>query len=109
MASLLAVDRNCSLTPEQPAFPSRDVEVFPLFLEETRSGLLISCSGIQEYVGPTCLEGDNDRYSPDARLLAYIIDTFIDAASKSDHSIRGLPDRILLLRVHRMLEESRIR
>ena len=106
-AALLAVDRNCFFTPEQPAFPSRDVEVFPLFSEETRSGLLITLSEIQEYVGPTCLEGDNDRDSPAASLLAYMIDTFIDAASKSDHSIRRMPDRILLSRVHRMLEESR--
>ena len=106
IASMLAVDRNHFPTHEQPASPSKDDEIFPLFPEEARPGLLISCSGIQGYIGPTCLEGDNDRYSPDARLLAYIIDTFINAASKSDHSIQGMPDRILLLGVHRMLEES---
>ena len=36
-----------------------------------------------------------------------MIDTFVDAAAVSDHSIRQMPDRILLFRVHRMLEESR--
>ena len=39
--------------------------------------------------------------------MAYIIDTFIDAASESDHSIRRMPDRILPSIVHRVFEESR--
>ena len=79
--ALLAVDQNCFFTPEQPAFPTSDISRFHLFSEETRSGLLITLSEIQEYIGPTCLEDDNDRDSPGAKLLAYMIDTFIDAAS----------------------------
>jgi hypothetical protein len=53
------------------------------------------------------LEDDNDRDSAAAGLLGYMIDTFVDAAAVSDHSIRRMPDRILFSRVHRMLEESR--
>ena len=48
-----------------------------------------------------------DRDSPAASLLGYMIDTFVDAAAVSDHSIRRMSDRILLSRVHRMFEESR--
>ena len=80
--ALLAVDRDCFFTPQQPAFPSRDVERFPLFSEETRSGLLTTLSETQEYIGPICLEGDNDRDSSAASLLAYMIDTFVDAVAE---------------------------
>ena len=106
-AALLAVDKNCFFTPELPAFPTDDISKFPLFSEETRSGLLTTLSEIQEYIGPVCLEDDNDRDSAAAGLLGYMIDTFVDAAAVSDHSIRRMPDRILFSRVHRMLEESR--
>jgi hypothetical protein len=101
------VDRNCFFAPQWPAFPTTDISKFPLFSEETRSGLLTTLSEIQEYIGPICLEDDNDRDSFAAGLLAYMIDTFVDAAAVSDHSIRRMPSRILLSRVHRMLEESR--
>ena len=90
-ASLLAVDRNCFFTPQWPAFPTTDISKFPLFSEETRSGLLTTLSEIQEYIGPICLEDDNDRDSSAAGLLAYMIDTFVDAAAVADHSIRRMP------------------
>jgi hypothetical protein len=106
-ASLLAVDRDCFFTPQWPEFPTNDISNFPLFSDETRSGLLITLSEIQECVGPVCLEDDNDRDSSAASLLAYMIDTFVDAAAVSDHSIKRMPDGILFSRIHRMLEESR--
>ena len=55
-SALLAVDRDCFFTPEQPASPAGDISKFPLFSEETRSGLLTTLSEIQEYIGPVCLE-----------------------------------------------------
>ena len=71
-AALLAVDKNCFFTPELPTFPTDDISKFPLFSEETRSGLLTTLSEIQEYIGPVCLEDDNDRDSPAASLLGHM-------------------------------------
>ena len=68
-AALLAVDKDCFFTPQRPAFPTSDILKFPLFSEETRSGLLTTLSKIQEYIRPVCLEDDNDRDSPAACLL----------------------------------------
>ena len=106
-AALLAVDMDCFFTSRWSAFPTSGISKFPLFSVETRSCLLTTLSEIQEYIGPICLEDDNDRDSSAAGLLGYMIDTFVDAAVVSDHSIRRMPDRILLSRVQRMLEESR--
>ena len=61
--ALMAVDKNCFFTPQRPAFSTSDISKFPLFSEETRPGLLTTLSEIQEYIGPVCLEDDNDRDS----------------------------------------------
>ena len=105
--ALLAVDIDCFFNPIQAVNRCSDYWEFPLCSMETRSPLLTTLSEVSEYAGPTYLEYDNEKGSPAARFMEYMIDTCIDAATQNDHGIRRMPIKIVLSRIHRMLEESR--
>ena len=105
--ALLAVDVDCFFSPNQAVDRCSDYWEFPLCSMETRSALLTVYSEISEYCGPTYLEYDNEKGSPAAEFMEYMIDTCIDAANQNDHSIKRMPIKIVLARIHRMLEESR--
>ena len=105
--ALLAVDMDCFFKPIQAVDRCSDYWEFPICSMETRSPLLTTLSEVSEYAGPTYLEHDNEKGSPAARFMEYMIDTCIDAATQNDHGIRRMPINIVLSRIHRMLEESR--
>ena len=105
--ALLAVDMDCFFNPNQAIHRCSDYWEFPLCSMETRSPLLTAYSEISEYCGPSYLEYDNERGSPAAEFMEYMISTCIDAANQNDHSIKRMPIKIVLSRIHRMLEESR--
>ena len=105
--ALLAVDLHCFFNPNQAAQRCSDYWEFPLCSMETRSPLLTAYSEISEYCGPSYLEYDNERGSPAADFMEYMISTCIDAAKQNDHSINRMPIKIVLSRIHRMLEECR--